>query len=226
MLIIDIYYYYRMSLGRLAFILRQRLPVIIFVIAAIIGGILIFWYINNKEAENNSSNQEYAEIQENIPVNEDADVQISEENASFKDHGQLLSSSIPYGLRAVNLPISFFGDASGIRQGDRVDIISVFYDPGSNELYSEVILSQKEIILLENTGKDQDPGMYQDAGGSEYFGDGIFEDISPGNGVSGQYKKILVITFYLESIEAEKAFMAIESGQLYLSLCPSERAEI
>ncbi len=213
-------------MGRLALILRQRLPLIIFIIAAIIGGILIFWYISSKEDESNSSNQEYAEIQESISTGGDEDVQISGENASSGNHGQPLSTSIPYGLRAVSLPISFFGDASGIREGDRVDIISVFYDPGSNELYSEVILSQKEIILLGNTGKDHDPGTYQDAGGSGYFGDGILGDLPSGNGISGQLKKILVITFYLEAAEVQKAFMAIESGQLYLSLCPSERVEI
>lgn len=213
-------------MGRLAFILRQRLPLIIFVIAAIIGGILIFWYISSNEDENNSSNQEYAEIQESISADGNEDVRISGENTSSGDHGQPLSSSIPYGLRAVSLPISFFGDVSAIREGDRVDIISVFYDSGSNELYSEVILDQKEIILLGNTGKDQDPGTYQDTGGSGYFGDRILGDLPYGNGVSGQLKKILVITFYLEVIEAQKAFMAIESGQLYLSLCPSERAEI
>ncbi len=213
-------------MGKLAFILRQRLPLIAFIIAAIIGGILIFWYISSKEDENNSTDQEYVEIQENISVDGEEDVQVFGENNSSGDHGQPLSSSIPYGLRAVSLPISFFGDSSGIREGDRVDIISVFYDPGSSELYSEVILSQKEIILLGNTGKDQDPGTYQDAGGSGYFGDGILGDLPSGNGVSGQLKKILVITFYLEAIEVEKAFMAIESGQLYLSLCPPERAGI
>jgi len=168
------------------------------------GDSLIFWYINNKE-ENNSSNQEYAEIQESISSDGEADSQISGENTSSGDHGQPLSSSIPYGLRAVNLPVSFFGDVSAMREGDRVDIISVFYDPGSNELYSEVILYQKEIILLGNTGKDQDSGIYQDTGGSGYFGDGILGDLPSENDASRQLKKILVITFYLEAGEVEKA---------------------
>lgn len=204
-------------MGRLAFIVRQKLPLIIFIIAAIIGGILIFWYINNKE-ENNSAGQEHAEIQESISADGNEDVQILGGNISSKDHGKPMSSSIPYGLRAVNLPISFFGDALAMREGDRVDIISVFYDPGSNELYSEVILYQKEIILLGNTGKDQDSGTYQDTGGSGYFGDGILGDLSSGNDANRQLKKILVITFYLEADEVEKAFKAIEGGQLYLSL--------
>jgi len=211
-------------LGRLAFILRQKLPLIIFVIAAIIGGILIFWYINNKE-ENNNTGQEYTEIQESNFSDGETDSQILGEDISSKEHGQPMSSSIPHGLRAVNLPISFFGDVSAIREGDRVDIISVFYDPGSNELYSEVVLSQKEIILLGNTGKDQDSGAYQDTGGSGYFGDGILGDLPSGNDASRQLKKILVITFYLEADEVEKAFKAIEGGQLYLSLYSENSGE-
>ena len=207
-------------MGRLVFILRHKLPVIIFVIAAVIGGVLIFWYINNKE-ENNSSNQEYEEIQEGIFSDGEPDSQISGEDISFKGYGKPMSSSIPYGLRAVNLPISFFGDVSAIREGDRIDIVSVVYDPGSNELYSEVILYQKEIILLGNTGKDQDSGTYQDTGGSGYFGDGILGDLPSGNDADRQLKKILVITFYLEAGEVEKAFKAIEGGQLYLSLYPA-----
>ena len=208
-------------MGRLVFILRHKLPVIIFVIAAVIGGVLIFWYINNKE-ENNITGQGYTEIQESISADGDTDSIILDGDTSYKDHGQLLSSSIPYGLRAVNLPISFFGDVSAIREGDRVDIISVFYDPGSNELYSEVILYQKEIMLLGNTGKDQDSGTYQDTGGSGYLGDGILGDLPSENNASSQLKKILVITFYLEANEVEKAFKAIEGGQLYLSLCPAD----
>ena len=211
-------------MGRLVFILRHRLPLIIFIIAAVIGGILIFWYINNK-GENNDPEQEYIETQESISSDGEADPQISGEDISSKDNGKPVSSSIPYGLRAVNLPISFFGDVSVVREGDKVDIISVFYDPGSNELYSEVILRQKEIILLGNTGKDQDSGIYQDTGGSGYFGDGILGDLPSGNDASRQIKKILVITFYLEADEVERAFMAIESGQLYLSLCSAGSGE-
>ena len=136
-------------MGRLAFILRHRLPVIIFIIVAVIGGILIFWYISNKEDHNNR-NQEISGIQESISDNEYSDTEISGENDFSGYYGQQLSSSIPHGLRAISLPISFFGEVSSIREGDRVDIISVFYDPGSNELYSEVILNEKEIIIFEN----------------------------------------------------------------------------
>ena len=211
-------------MGRLVFMLRHRLPVIVFIVAAIIGGVLIFWYINNKE-ESNSTGQEYAEIQENLSIIGDEDVKISGEDISSGDHGKPFSSSIPYGLRAASLPISFFGDVSAISEGDRVDIISVFYDPDSNELYSEVILSQKEIVLLGNTGKDQEQEAYQDKGGSGYFGDGVLGDLSSGNVASGQLKKIFVITFYLEVTEVKRAFKAIEGGQLYLSLCPADSGE-
>lgn len=207
-------------MDRLVFILRHRLPLIIFTIAAVIGGILIFWYLNNKE-ENNSSNQEYTEIQESISVDKDADPQISGGDISFEDHGQLLSTSIPYGLRAASLPISFFGDTSVINEGDRIDIISVFYDPGSNKLHSEIILGQKEIIILYSNENTLDPENYQDAGGSGYLSGGILGDVSSGNNNNSQLKKILVITLYLEVTEVERAFKAIEGGQLYLSLCPA-----
>ena len=208
-------------MGRLVFILRHKLPVIIFVIAAVIGGVLIFWYINNRE-ENISIGQEYAETQESISTDGEEVSQILGGDTSSKDHGQPVSSSIPNGLRAVNLPISFFGDVSAIREEDRVDIISVFYDPGSNDLYSEIILGQKEIIILEGNEDTLDPGKYQDASDSGYLSSGIFSDMSSGNNNCNQLKKILVITFYLEANEVEKAFKAIEGGQLYLSLCPAD----
>ena len=208
-------------MGRLVFILRHRLPVIIFIIVAVIGGILIFWYISNKEDHNNGS-QEISRIQESISDNEYSDTEISGENDFSGYYGQQLSSSIPNGLRAISLPISFFGEVSSIREGDRVDIISVFYDPGSNELYSEVILNEKEIIIFENNGKDQGLGEYQDTVDSGYLSEGIFSGISSGNNNSSQLKKIIVLTFYLETIEVEKAFRAIEGGQLYLSLCPAD----
>lgn len=213
-------------MGRLAIILKQRLPAIIFIIAAVIGGIFIFRYTNDKEDENSNGDSQYVEAQDGIDNNGEEGPLAQGQDTAFKERGQPFSSTIPYGLRAVSLPVSFFGDVSGIREGDRVDVISVFYDPGSNELYCEAILYQKEIILLAGSGDDREQGGYQDTGNQGYFGDGILGDISSGNGTGGQYKKILIVTFYLEVIEAEKAFMAIESGQLYLLLCPPEKTGI
>lgn len=211
-------------MGRLTFILRHRLPVIIFIIAAVIGGVLIFWYISNKEGD--ISSQEISETQENISDTEDEDMEISGEKASSRHYGQLLSSSIPYGLRAVSLPISFFGDVSAISEGDSVDIISVFYDPGSNELHSEIILGQEEIIILDSNENTLDPENYQDASSSGYLSGGILGSVSSGNNNNNsQLKKILVITFYLEVTEVERTFKAIEGGQLYLSLCPAGSEE-
>ncbi|MFC2159119.1 hypothetical protein ACFLQS_00165 [Actinomycetota bacterium] len=207
-------------MGRLALIIRQKLPMVIFLIAAVIGGILIFWFINNKEVSNDDL--EISETLENISDNEDPDTEIFRGNDYSGHYGQLLTSSIPYGLRAVSLPISFFGEVSSIREGDRVDIISVFYDPISNELNSEIVLHEEEIVIFENNGMDQDLGEYQDTADSGYFSEGIFSGISSGNNNSSQLKKIIVLTFYLEAIEVEEALRAIESGQLYLSLCPAD----
>ena len=211
-------------MGRLVFILRHRLPVIIFIIAALIGGVLIFWYISNKEG--GSGSKEISGTQENIYDTEDEVMEMSEEEASTGYYRQPLSSSIPNGLRAVSLPISFFGDVRALREGDGVDIISVFYDPGSNELYSETILSRKEIIILENNKDTPDPENYQDASSSGYLSSGIFNDMSSGNNNISQIKKMIVITFYLEANEVERALKAIEEGQLYLSICPADSKDI
>ncbi len=207
-------------MGRLVFILRHRLPVIIFIIAALIGGVLIFWYISNKEEGNSSV--EISGIQENISDIEYEDMEMPGEEASTGFFGQSLSSSIPYGFRAVSLPISFFGDVQALREGDKVDIISVFYDPGSNELYSETILSRKEIIILKNNKDTPDPENYQGTSSSGYLSSGIFNDMSSGSNNRSQLKKMIVITFYLEANEVERAFEAIEGGQLYLSICPAD----
>ena len=206
-------------MSRLVFILRHRLPVIIFIIITVIGGVLIFWYINSKE---HGSSQEITETQENISDTVEESTETAGAQASSSYYGQPLSSSIPNGLRAVSLPISFFGDVLALGEGDKVDIISVFYDPGSNELYSEIILGQKEIITLQNNENISNSGSYQGTSSSGYFSGGILNDISSENINNSQLKKILVLTFYLEAFEVEVAFGAIESGQLYLSICPED----
>jgi hypothetical protein len=206
-------------MSRLVFILRHRLPVIIFIIITVIGGVFIFWYINNRERGNRG---EITEIQKNISDTVDETMETIGVQASSSYYGHPFSSSIPSGFRAVNLPISFFGDIAAVVEGDKVDIISVFYDPGLNELYSEVILRQKKIIAFQSNDNTSDLGNYQGASSSGYFSGGVFNDFSSGNINNSQLKKILVLTFYLEVFEVEIAFGAIESGQLYLSICPED----
>ena len=67
-----------------------------------------------------------------------------------------LSKMIPSGMKAVSLPVSIFGDCSSLKEGDRVDIISTYYDREKGILDSEKIISAREIIALETGGE---PGM-------------------------------------------------------------------
>ena len=162
-----------------------------------------------------------------LDLNDDPDIEYNEtisqtENGRSESQFSNLSSSIPSGYRAINLPISFFGDISIMEKGDMVDIVSVLYDSSSSELYSEVILAQKKIIML---GCDEDMRDQETVSGSDYLSGGIFGDLPSNSGGSNQLKKTLIITFYLKPEEVENAFMAIEGGQLYLSLCPAEMGD-
>jgi Flp pilus assembly protein CpaB len=124
------------------------------------------------------------------------------------------SSYIPYKSRAVSVPVNFYGDKSLIRAGDRVDIISTYYETDSGDIYSDVVLSGKEIVLISS---DPGEGLSVDVNTSGGFlVDSIFESssIDPG------YANILILTFYLDCLEAKEIFSALEKGALNLSICP------
>lgn len=123
------------------------------------------------------------------------------------------SSYIPYGMRAVSIPVNFYGDGSLVKEGDKVDLISTYYDPSGSILCSETIMAEKEIILIggnvEESHTVDESGMGSLLPGSA-ADTGLF---SYGN------KNSLVITFYLSKSEAEEAYMAIERGRVNISIC-------
>jgi Flp pilus assembly protein CpaB len=124
------------------------------------------------------------------------------------------SSYIPYKLRAVSVPVSFYGDKSLIRTGDRVDILSTYYEPDSGAIYSDIVLSEKEIVLI----KSDPEGNFsvEENSSGEFLIDSIFESSS----VDPGYANTLILTFYLDCLEAEEVFSALEKGVLNLSICP------
>lgn len=123
------------------------------------------------------------------------------------------SSYIPYDLRAVSIPVNFYGNKSLIKEGDKVDLISTYYEPASSVLYSETLLTEKEVILIESNLKGSYP---ENEGGDGSFLLGSVADSGLLNSYSGNS---LVITFYLSKSEAEEVFMAIERGTVNLSIC-------
>lgn len=125
------------------------------------------------------------------------------------------SSYIPYKTRAVSMPVNFYGDKSLIRAGDRVDIISTYYKTDSGDIYSDLLLSEKEIVLISSDTYEDSSVEGKNGGG--FLVDSIFENssIDPG------YANILILTFYLDCMEAKEVFSALGKGVLNLSICPS-----
>jgi Flp pilus assembly protein CpaB len=119
------------------------------------------------------------------------------------------SSCIPPSLRAISIPVMYYGDRYLLKNGDKIDLISVFRDQ-ENNLVSETLLSNKEMIMIipENLDEEHDSVSFID----NAFGDihlGVQKDIP------------LIITLYLEPQDIESIFLAMEKGILYISICPA-----
>lgn len=193
------------DLNRISLILKNRISAVLFIIAAIIGAILIFWYLASIRQSDAASEA----------LEQKSGIEDEQQDAEGIIGGYLddLSGQIPSGMKAVNLPISFFGDHSILKVGDRIDIISTYYDKESSVLQAEMILLKKEIIGLgSGRGTDED--------GHESIDGSIFPEVSFGADVNNGISRILIITFFLRDEEIVRSFIAIESGMLYLSLCP------
>ena len=131
------------------------------------------------------------------------------------------SSYIPDDFRAVSLPLNYYGDSSIIKVGDRIDIISTYYDETAATLISEIVLKSKEIILISN---QNNANANSNAGGSKTFEGNKDSNFLSGTLLSSSYNSdalsnLLVLTFYLTQEETEKVFLALERGVLNLALC-------
>jgi len=245
-------------MNRISLIIKQRMFGIIFIIIAVMGGVIIFWYISNlkeKISEDTDCKQvfitktdivqgdkiteeliESQKIPENIftenfatdkseIIGKEVTENISEGEIIIRDKikgmelddgsGFSFSSYIPYDLRAVSVPVNFYGNGPFIRAGDRVDLISTYYEQGNSTLCSDTVLSEKEIVFISSGRLGDYPG--DEDSGSNLLIDSMF-DSSPVKSGSGSIQ--LVLTFYLDTSEAEEVFLALERGMLNLSLCP------
>jgi len=247
----------RSTVNRVSLIIKQKMISIIFIIIAVVGGIIIFWYISSLKAkipENINYNltfvaktdiREGEEITEElieeqkIPenmfggksiINKDEIIGkkvtvdiikgeiITNDKLGGMDSGSgfnlSFSSYIPYGLRAVSIPVSFYGDKSLLKEGDSVDLISTYYDRESGVLYSETVLSEKEIILIGGIQGESHSGDENDR---EDF---LFDTVITGSSDNSGSGNLLIITFYLSKSEVDKIFLSLERGILNLSICP------
>ena len=124
------------------------------------------------------------------------------------------SAYIPEGLRAISIPVKYYGDYNLINIGDRIDIISTYYKTGDDILHSEIILTGKEIVLIGNV---PDSKKYEGMPGEE---DLLFDSLFDQNIENYELGRMLIITFYLEPYEVENIFLALDRGLLNLSILP------
>ena len=243
-------------MNRLSLIVKQKIISIIFLIIAVLGGIIIFWYISGLK-EKIPENIDYSPIfvarvnlkkgdeitgesieEQKITGNVfsekfvmDKDRIIGKEVMNDISKGEIItedmlegmdsdgsfdldfSSYIPYDLRSVSIPVSFYGDKSLLEEGDCIDLISTYYEEASSSLFSKTVLSEKEIILIGSSPKDNYSENENDTG--NFLVDPLITDSRSGSG----YENLLIITFYLSKTEAEEVFLALERGVINISVC-------
>ena len=140
------------------------------------------------------------------------------------------SASIPPGLRAVSIPVNYYGEKSLPDIGDRVDIISIFFDSKNDTIVCNTVLQRKEIILMEGRSHDSaDAEDAVDSGNIDGSGPvmlGGFDGILTGNEKTGSSSGPVIMTFYLSPNEVERIFLSLESGTLNASVCPGGNENI
>lgn len=145
------------------------------------------------------------------------------EGSALNDKGYLnFSDYIPYGCRAVSIPVLYFGEYKLLAAGDFVDIISTYYDRASDELVCSTILPYKEIILIDGKSIKRDK-FTEDASSTNAAiieSKTIFPDFFSGAGNASNNSNSVVLTFYLLPYEVEVLVLAQQMGSLNISICP------
>jgi len=123
------------------------------------------------------------------------------------------SSYIPRDKKAVTVPVVFYWDLKLISAGDKVDIISTFYDKEKEDLTTETIILNQEIILFSTPQSSEEMNNSEDD----------FNIINiPQTGMDFSNGNKIIATFYLDIIETEKIFLSLEKGRINISICSSK----
>ena len=123
------------------------------------------------------------------------------------------STYIPLNKSAVTIPAIFWGDKSIINEGDKVNIISTYYENENGNLKSEIVLSEKEIVIISKQQSQEDEINNKSTGLSL---------LSKNDLEIKDNKNNIYLTFYLNNDETTAIFEAIEKGNLYIALCSSK----
>ncbi|MCE5330141.1 SAF domain-containing protein [bacterium] len=128
------------------------------------------------------------------------------------DKNLKFSAYIPLSENAVTIPVTYWGDISLINIGDKVDIISTYYEKENGILKSEIVLDEKEIVIISRLQDSDNENMIKDSG---------LSILNSGSNAIRADDRILYLTFYLNKEEVTEIFSAIEKGNLNIALCSS-----
>jgi Flp pilus assembly protein CpaB len=142
---------------------------------------------------------------------------------SLKDLNYLaFSSYIPSGLRAVSIPVNYYGEKSLLSVGDKIDLISTLFEKSTDSIISQTILWDKEIILIDGKSSSNDLGDLT----SQQENTGITSDLPALGSIlqtgtaEGLKSGNCILTLYLKPMEVEAVFLALQTGTINLSICP------
>jgi Flp pilus assembly protein CpaB len=132
------------------------------------------------------------------------------------------SSYIPAGLRAVSIPVNYYGEKSLLSVGDNVDLISTLFEKTTDSIISRTILRDKEIILIDGKNSSNDLADLSGQKGTTSASNDLpaFDSILKTDTAEGLKSGNCILTLYLKPIEAETVFLALQTGTINLSICP------
>jgi len=129
-----------------------------------------------------------------------------------EDNNLKFSTYIPLFKKAAAIPITYWGDTSLICIGDKIDVISTYYEKDSGNLKSEIVLDSKEIIIISGQKNQNDENQKNNSALSI-----LSSDTEP----TGESQR-LYLTFYLNEEEIKKVFEAVQKGNLNIAICSSK----
>ena len=243
-------------MNRASLIFKQKFISILFIILAIAGSILIYFYILNIKSsvpEDSNSNEVLTadeEIRAGIVITKEmigkqkisknifSNNFISDENGIIGKQavdtilkGEIISTQkiegidesidknlkfstyIPIFKKAATIPVTYWGDASLICVGDKIDVISTYYEKDSSNLKSEIVLAGKEIIIISGQENQDNENKENNSALSILSTDTVLTSES----------QIIYFTFYLNEEEIKKVFEAIQKGNLNIAICSSKQ---
>ncbi len=243
-------------MNRASLIFKQKFISILFIIIAIAGSILIYFYILNIKSsvpEDSNSNEVLIaneEIRAGVEITKEmigkqkisknifSNNFIAEENGIIGKQavdtilkGEIISTQkiegidesidknlkfstyIPVYKKAATIPVTYWGDISLISVGDKIDVISTYYEKDSSNLKSEIVLAGKEIIIISGQENQDNENKKNNSALSILSPDTVLINES----------QMIYFTFYLSEEEIKKVFEAIQKGNLNIAICSSKQ---